>query len=191
MRLLSITPRGTSCKRRKMLLLKLCSMIKQESRRFLAGLLLTMIARHPVRLEFLGRSVSRNRVPQCFPLSPVISTYVGFWQAPFILLLFGLLCIIPSALKSKNQPKISSAFDSEHSFTCSHHSTKKTMPTIVTSKKELKIAVKESVREILDQELMKLRSLLLPFVSEKEQKEIERLYGKPSRKAAKSRKLEL
>ncbi|HEY4611605.1 MAG TPA: hypothetical protein VII11_01315 [Bacteroidota bacterium] len=65
------------------------------------------------------------------------------------------------------------------------------MGSIATSKKELKNVVKESVREVLDQELMKLRSLLLSYVSEKEQKDIERLYGKPERKVSKSRKVEL
>jgi hypothetical protein len=65
------------------------------------------------------------------------------------------------------------------------------MSAIVTSKKELKTVVKEGIREALDEELMKLRAILVPYASEKEQKEIERLYGKPSRKAAKSRKLEL
>lgn len=59
------------------------------------------------------------------------------------------------------------------------------MHTALT-KKEIKALVKESVREVLSQELMKFRVLLLPKVSEKEQKDIEKLYGKPVRKAAKS-----
>lgn len=117
--------------------------------------------------------------------------HLVYANAPIILLLLGFLCIIPSALKSNKQPKILSAFDSEHTSTYPHHNTKKTMATIVTSKKELKTAIKESVREVLDQEFMKMRAVLLPFVSEKEQKDIERLYGKPSRKVTKSRKLEI
>jgi len=60
------------------------------------------------------------------------------------------------------------------------------MATISIPKKELKTIVKESIREILEQESMKLRALLLPFVSQKEQKDIEKRYGKPSRKIAKS-----
>jgi len=60
---------------------------------------------------------------------------------------------------------------------------------IALTKKELKSVVQESVREVLSQERMHLQSLLLPHVSEKEQKNIERLYGKPSHKIAKSRKL--
>lgn len=57
--------------------------------------------------------------------------------------------------------------------------------TSAISKKELKTVVKESVREVLSQELMKFRALLLPSVSAKEQKDIERRYGKPSRKVEK------
>ncbi|NCO25227.1 hypothetical protein GW901_01705 [Candidatus Parcubacteria bacterium] len=60
------------------------------------------------------------------------------------------------------------------------------MGTITIPKKELKAIIKESVREILEQESMKLRALLLPFVSQKEQKDIEKRYGRPSRKVAKS-----
>lgn len=65
------------------------------------------------------------------------------------------------------------------------------MKTITIPKKELETVVKESVREVLTEELMKFRALLLPSVSEKEQKEIEKLYGKPSRKVAKTIKVEI
>lgn len=58
--------------------------------------------------------------------------------------------------------------------------------TITIPKKELKIIVQDSVREVFEQELMKFQALFLPFVSEKEQKDIEKRYGNPSRKAAKS-----
>ncbi len=60
------------------------------------------------------------------------------------------------------------------------------MATVIIPKKELKIMVKESVREVLTEELMKLQAFLLPSVSQKEQRNIEKLYGKPSRKVAKS-----
>lgn len=60
------------------------------------------------------------------------------------------------------------------------------MNTITIPKRELKIIVKESIREILEQESMKFRALLMPFVSQKEQKNIEKIYNKPSRKIAKS-----
>lgn len=65
------------------------------------------------------------------------------------------------------------------------------MATITIPKKELKTVVKESVREVLNQELMKFRALLLPFVSQKEQKEIEKRYGKPARQIAKSIEIEI
>jgi len=65
------------------------------------------------------------------------------------------------------------------------------MPTITIPKKELRAVVKESLREVLTQELMKLRALLLPFVSQKEQKNVEKLYGKPSRNVAKSIEIEV
>jgi hypothetical protein len=60
------------------------------------------------------------------------------------------------------------------------------MANITIPKKELKTVIKESVREVLNQELMKFRALLLPLISEKEQKDIERRYGRPSRKLAKT-----
>jgi hypothetical protein len=65
------------------------------------------------------------------------------------------------------------------------------MANIIIPKKELKTVIKESVREVLNQELMKFRSLIFPFVSEKEQKDIERRYGKPSRKLAKTIETEI
>ncbi len=65
------------------------------------------------------------------------------------------------------------------------------MATITIHKKELKIIVKESVREILSQELMKLRALALPSVSQKEQKDIEKRYNQPTRQTAKSVKMKL
>jgi len=59
------------------------------------------------------------------------------------------------------------------------------MSEVTILKRELKAIVKESVREVLVQELMRLRAVALPFVSSKEQKNIERLYKKPSNKPAK------
>jgi len=60
------------------------------------------------------------------------------------------------------------------------------MATITIPKKELKTIIKESIREILEQESMKFRALFMPLVSQKEQRDIEKRYGKPSRKIAKS-----
>jgi len=65
------------------------------------------------------------------------------------------------------------------------------MSFITIQKKELKAIIKESIREILEQEIMKLRALLLPFVSKKEQRDIEKRYGKPLRQVAKSVDIEI
>ncbi len=65
------------------------------------------------------------------------------------------------------------------------------MTTITIPKKELETAVKESVREVFHQELMRLHALLLPLVSKKEQKDIEKRYGKPSRRIAKTIEIEI
>jgi hypothetical protein len=40
--------------------------------------------------------------------------------------------------------------------------------------------IKEIVREVLQEELMKLRASLLPLISDEEQGNIEELYAKPS-----------
>ena len=65
------------------------------------------------------------------------------------------------------------------------------MATITIPKKELKTIVKESIREILEQESMKFRGSLIPWVSQKEQKDIEKRYGRPSRKVAKSAEIQI
>lgn len=58
------------------------------------------------------------------------------------------------------------------------------MATITEQK--LKRFIKEGVREALAAELMKLRALALPDVSDREQRDIERRHGKPSRRVAKT-----
>lgn len=65
------------------------------------------------------------------------------------------------------------------------------MSTITIPTKELKAAVKESMREVLAQELMKLRALALPYISSREQKDIGKRYDFPSRKIAKSAEFEI
>ena len=59
------------------------------------------------------------------------------------------------------------------------------------NERKLKILIKESVKESINAEVLKLRAVLLPYVSNKEQKEIEKKYGKPSCKIAKSYDLEI
>lgn len=60
------------------------------------------------------------------------------------------------------------------------------MTTLAVSKKEFKSVIRESIREALASELVRIRAAFLPFVSDNEQKDIERRYGKPTRKVAKS-----
>lgn len=57
---------------------------------------------------------------------------------------------------------------------------------IDVSERKLKGLIKEGVREVLTAELMKLRALVLPKVSDNEQKDIEKRYGAPSRKRGRS-----
>jgi len=57
-------------------------------------------------------------------------------------------------------------------------------------KKEIKALVKEGVKEALGVEFMKLRAALMPLISEKEQKDIELRYKKPSRKATRTYTIE-
>jgi hypothetical protein len=65
------------------------------------------------------------------------------------------------------------------------------MSNIIISKKDLKILIKESVKEVLEQEIMRLRALMLPYVSKAEQKDIERRYKKPTRRAIKKIEIEI
>lgn len=54
------------------------------------------------------------------------------------------------------------------------------------SEKKLKGLIRESVKEALETELVKLRVLALSEVPAREQRDIERRYGRPSRKRARS-----
>ncbi|MBI5875125.1 MAG: hypothetical protein HZB81_04665 [Deltaproteobacteria bacterium] len=56
---------------------------------------------------------------------------------------------------------------------------------------QTKMVIKENIREVLEQEFMKFRAMFLPKVSEKEQKEIEKLYSKPASKTAKTIEIEV
>jgi len=50
----------------------------------------------------------------------------------------------------------------------------------------LKKIIKEAVRDVLDEEIIKLQLLFAPYISEKEQKEIEKKYKKPSTEVART-----
>lgn len=54
-------------------------------------------------------------------------------------------------------------------------------------KSELKAIVRNTIKE----EMMKVRSELLPYISDLEQEEINKLYKKPLRKSVKSRHLKI
>lgn len=58
--------------------------------------------------------------------------------------------------------------------------------TTKLNEKQLKSLIKESMKEVINSEMMKVRALLLPGVSSKEQKEIDKIYGTPSRKITKT-----
>ena len=58
-------------------------------------------------------------------------------------------------------------------------------------KKELKKLARETFREVLQEELMKQRGLSVLAVSDKEQKEINRLYKKPSGRAVRSTRVRI
>ena len=51
---------------------------------------------------------------------------------------------------------------------------------------QLKRLIKESIHEALSGELMKLRAFAVPEVSEREQRDIERRYRRPSRRIVKT-----
>lgn len=65
------------------------------------------------------------------------------------------------------------------------------MANIIITESKLKDLFRETLREVLTLEFMKLRADLLPSVSDKEQKEIEKLYRKPTRKVTKSAKFKI
>ena len=58
-------------------------------------------------------------------------------------------------------------------------------------KKEIKKLARESVREVLKEELMRGRAQNLPLVSAKEQRAIEKLYKKPTRRSVRTLRMHL
>lgn len=63
------------------------------------------------------------------------------------------------------------------------------MPTV--SHAELKAIVKESVKEALEEEMIKIRLMLFPDVSDKEMLDIAAHYGKPERKSLRKEALDV
>ncbi len=58
-------------------------------------------------------------------------------------------------------------------------------------KKVIQQSVKESVKQSIETEMMKLRSELLDYVSDEEQKDIEKTYDKPEKDIAESTEVDL
>lgn len=65
------------------------------------------------------------------------------------------------------------------------------MATITLTKNALQTVVRESVREVLSEEMMTLRALLVPPVSRAEQRDIDERYGAPVQDVAKSVKIKI
>jgi hypothetical protein len=65
------------------------------------------------------------------------------------------------------------------------------MSTITIKKSDLKSIIQKSVREAIDQEFMKVRAIISPFASPKEQQDIEKRCHRPSRQIAKTIEIEI
>jgi hypothetical protein len=55
---------------------------------------------------------------------------------------------------------------------------------------KLRQIIKEAVRDALEEELLKMRLLLAPYISDQEQDEIEKTFGQPSKDVSRSLILE-
>jgi len=56
----------------------------------------------------------------------------------------------------------------------------------IADETKLKNIVKEAVKDVLEEEMIKLRLLLTPYVTDEEQTEIEESYGEPSKEVGKT-----
>jgi len=56
----------------------------------------------------------------------------------------------------------------------------------IADENKLKDMIKGAVRDVFEEEMMKLRLLLTPYVSDEEQREIEESYGEPSKEVART-----
>ena len=65
------------------------------------------------------------------------------------------------------------------------------MSTISISDQKFRSLIKEGVKEALAAEIAKLRALAVPEISSAEQRDIERRYGRPAKKRARSYNLEV
>lgn len=63
------------------------------------------------------------------------------------------------------------------------------MATLIERK--LESVVKRSVKEAIEAQFMKFRAFLAPNISAREQREIERIYGRPARRVSRSYKISI
>ena len=59
------------------------------------------------------------------------------------------------------------------------------------NQEELKMIVKESVKEALEEELIRMRLMFFPEVSDKEMRDIASRYEKPARKSVHTEKIDV
>jgi len=60
----------------------------------------------------------------------------------------------------------------------------------IADEDKLKDIIKDAVKDVFEEEMMKLRLLLIPYVSDEEQREIEESYGEPSKEVTSTLVLE-
>ncbi len=60
----------------------------------------------------------------------------------------------------------------------------------IADEDKLKDIIKDAVKDVFEDEMMKLRLLLIPYVSDEEQREIEESYGEPSKEVTSTLVLE-
>ena len=60
------------------------------------------------------------------------------------------------------------------------------MKVEIADENRLKDLIREAVRDVLEEEMMKVKLLLAPYVSDEEQMEIEESYGEPSKQVART-----
>ena len=60
----------------------------------------------------------------------------------------------------------------------------------IADEDKLKDIIKDAVKDVFEEEMMKLRLLLIPYVSDEEQMEIEERYGGPSKEVTSTLVLE-
>ena len=61
----------------------------------------------------------------------------------------------------------------------------------ISSQRELKAVIKESVKEALEEELIKMRLIFFPEVSDKEMRDITDRYEQPEKKSVYAEKIDI